>query len=296
MRTFLPLLTPAVVIGTLAAYGPSRQVAVPEMVGKGVISTAAPEFALTLSPDGSELYFDRAAPDRSSFAIMVSKRTPNGWGEPQVVPFSGTWRDADPFISPDGKRLYFSSNRPRPGTNDQSFNTWYVERTASGWSEPVDPGAPLNSDSTDIFVTATRSGDVVFTSSRQGAGRIYMSSPSGHGWTEPVPLELIPALGAGNPAISPDGRLLVVMIAVEGRGADLHYACRQESGWTPLVALPEPINSRWTESAPSIDAAGKVLYFTSERPGIVGAQPDSVRPPGDLYRVPLREAGIACRR
>ncbi len=264
------------------------------MVGRGVISTAAPEFALTVMPDGSELYFDRASADRRTFAIMVSRRTGTGWGEPEVVPFSGTWRDADPFITPDGKRLYFSSNRPRANGRDSSFNTWYVERQGSGWSSPIDPGSPLNSDSTDIFVTATRSGDIVFSSARQGPSRIYRASPNGSSWSEPVALELTPGDGLSNPAISPDGRLLVLARPVPGRGADLFFSCMRGVNWTPLVALPEPINSRWTEFAPSIDASGTTLYFTSERPGIVPVQPDSVRPPGDLYEVPMGKAGIAC--
>lgn len=264
------------------------------MVGRGVISTAAPEFALTTTPDGGELYFNRASPDRRTFAIMVSRRTGNGWTEPEVVSFSGRWRDADPFVTPDGKRLYFSSNRPSANGRDSSFNTWYVERTGAGWSDPVDPGAPLNSDSTDIFVSATRSGDVVFASSRAGATRIYMSRPNGAQWSNPVVLELAPADGASNPAISPDGRLLVLARPVEGRGADLFFSCRKGSSWTPLVALPEPINSRWTDFAPSIDASGRTLSFTSERPGIMPALPDSVRPPGDLYQVPIARAGMAC--
>lgn len=264
------------------------------MVGPGVISTAAPEFALSLMPDGSELYFDRASADRRTFAIMVSRRTGDGWGEPQVVSFSGTWRDADPFITPDGKRLYFSSDRPRASTGDSSFNTWYVERTGSGWSDPIDPGPPLNSDSTDIFVSATRSGDVVFSSARQGPSRIYRASPTGTSWSEPVALELTPGDGVGNPAISPDGRLLVLVRPVNGRDGELFFSCRQGSAWTPLVALPEPVNSRWSDFAPSIDVTGKVLYFTSERPGIMAAQPDSVRPPGDLYRVRLDQAGVMC--
>lgn len=264
------------------------------MVGRGLISTEAPEFALTLMPDGSELYFNRATADRSAFAIMVSRRTPGGWSEPVVAPFSGTWRDADPFITPDGRRLYFSSNRPRAGAPPESFNTWYVDRLVSGWGEPVDPGAPLNSDSTDIFVSATRAGTVVFSSARRGPTSIFEALPHGGGWREPVALDLTPADGVGNPAISPSGRFMVLVRGTQGRGGDLFFSCRTASGWTPLVPLPEPINSRWTEFAPSVDAAEQTLYFTSERPGIVGAQPDSVRPPGDLYRVPLSGSGVHC--
>ena len=274
---------------------PAWAQAAPELIGRGVVSSALPEFATSVSPDGNELWFNRAAPDRSSFAIMLSRWVKGQWSEPVVAPFSGTWRDADPAVTPDGKRIYFSSDRPRTASAVRSWRTWYVERTATGWSEPIDPGPPLNSDSTDIFVSVTRSGEVVFSSNRQGPRRIFIATVDGRGFAEPRLLGPGFPDGLGNPAISPGGTLLIVTQSVEGRAVDLFYSCRTATGWTAPVALPEPINSRYADFAPGIDAAEKVLYFTSERPGIVGAQPDSVRPPGDLYRVKLRDAGVACR-
>ena len=47
--------------GVLASS--SQDGSVPEIVGPGVISTDAPEFATTLSPDGREIYFNRASAD-----------------------------------------------------------------------------------------------------------------------------------------------------------------------------------------------------------------------------------------
>jgi Tol biopolymer transport system component len=285
----------AVAIIASGVAAPAWAQAAPELIGRGVVSSALPEFATSVSPDGNEFWFNRAAPDRSNFAIMLSRRAGGQWSEPVVAAFSGTWRDADPALAPDGKRLYFSSERPRTASAIRSWSTWYVERTATGWSEPIDPGPPLNSDSTDIFVSVTRAGEVVFSSDRQGPRRIFIASAAGRGFAVPRLLEPSFPDGPGNPAISPGGTLLIVTQSVEGRAVDLFYSCRTATGWTTPVALPEPVNSRYADFAPAIDAAEQVLYFTSERPGIVGAQPDSVRPPGDLYQVKLRDAGVACR-
>ena len=264
------------------------------MVGPEVISTALPEFALSITPDGDELYFDRASADRSELTIMVSRRV-GQWTTPVTAPFSGTWRDIDPFVTSDGKRLYFSSNRPREGTTPASFDTWYVERTASGWSEPVNPGPPLNSDSSDVFVSVSRAGELYFSSNRDGGQAIYRSEDRGGQWTVPDRVDLgASGAGAGNPMISPDGRVLLVSQRLPSGDTDIMYACRSGAAWTPLRALPEPVNSSRADFAPAIDVSGTTLYFTSERPGIVGIQPDSIRPPGDLYRIPLREAGINC--
>ena len=65
-----------------------------------------------------------------------------------------------------------------------------------------------------------------------------------------------------------------------------------ESHWTVPVPLPQHINSAFSDFAPGIGADGHTLYFTSERPGLVGAGEVEGRPPGDLYFVDLTGTGV----
>jgi Tol biopolymer transport system component len=262
------------------------------MFARGIVSTQAPEFATTFMPDGREVYFNRASADRSVLTIMVSRRAPGGeWSAPAVAPFSGTHRDVDPFVTPDGRRLFFSSDRPRRAGGPRTFATWYVERHAAGWGEPVDPGPPFNSDAGDVFFTMSRDGTAVFTSSRGGASRIYSSREVNGRWETPAAISLGTTMDGGNPAIAPGGGFLVVVRTVGG-DPDLFVSCRTAAGWSEPRALT--VNSAFADFAPSIDADETTLTFTSERPGIVGAQPAGVRPPGDIYRVPLEAAGVRC--
>ena len=121
-------------------------IVVPERFAEGVITTAAPEFAITFTPDGRTAYFNRASTDRRTLSIMVSRLAGADWQQPLLAGFSGKHRDVDPFVTPDGNRLYFSSDRPTsPSDNEPDFNTWYMDAKDGDWSEPRTFGEPLNS-------------------------------------------------------------------------------------------------------------------------------------------------------
>lgn len=263
--------------------------------GRGVLSTDAPEFATTLTPDGREVYFTRASIDRTQLRIFTASRGADGaWSTPDVAPFSGTHRDVDPFVTPDGRRLYFSSDRPRAASASGRFATWFVERTSSGWSAPVDPGPPLNSDAGDVFVSVARDGRLLFTSSRLGTSRVFSAREVNGRWDSPVPLQFGAVTDAGNPAIAPSGRFVVLVRVPADGSPDLFVSCRTSSGWAEPRVLSAAVNSAFADFAPSIDIGERFLYFTSERPGVAGPVANGGRPPGDLYRIGLTEAGVRC--
>jgi Tol biopolymer transport system component len=270
----------------------------PELFGPGVISTALPEFAITFSPDGRDAYFNRASAARDTLTIMVSHFRSGRWTPAAVAPFSGRYRDVDPFFSPDGRRLYFSSLRPRGGSGTESFDTWYVERRGDGWSEPIALAPPLNTDSSEVFVSIARDGRLVFSSNRHGTSRTYLASPvpdEPHRWSEPEPLRFGTFDGGSNPLITPDGRAIVLVKTDPASGADLYVSCATAAGWQEPVPLTTA-NSSDADFAPAIDPSGRYLYFTSERPGVAPRPPSGTRPPGDVYRIPLAELGVDCLR
>ncbi|MCB0280711.1 MAG: PD40 domain-containing protein, partial [Calditrichaeota bacterium] len=142
-----------------------------------LISTAAPEFSFTINADNNLLFFNRTNEDRSTIKIMMSKLVDDKWQAAEELSFSnGKYRDVDPFLAHDGKRLYFSSTRPvTEGGSEKDFDTWYVEKAENGWSEPINPGAPLNSDSTEIFFTMSKNGNAYFASEFDGQRGIAFS-------------------------------------------------------------------------------------------------------------------------
>lgn len=271
-----------------------------EILGAGTVSTAAPEFAVSVSAGGEELYFNRASADRSELVILVSRQRGGVWSEAEALPFStGVYRDVDPFVTADGSRLYFSSNRPATGeTEAGDFDLWFVERTAGGgWGQPVGIGAPVNSAATEIYSTLTRNGNLYFGSNRDGEYGLYRSELAGGAFGEPERLVFGDGDAwndASNPAIAPDESFLVFSAERDDGlgGSDLYVSFQQEAGWSPPLQLDAPVSSAFADFAPTIGWDGRFLYWTSERPGIVGAVAATERPPGDLYLIDWSPLGL----
>ncbi|MCK8520715.1 hypothetical protein M0D21_04000 [Aquimarina sp. D1M17] len=263
--------------------------------GEGAVSTSAPEFAATLNSDETEVFFNRTTADRSSMKLMYSVYENKKWSEAKNLSFStGEYRDVDPFLTADGNRLYFTSTRPVIA-NDKGgvYNTWYVDRLEDKWSEPIHLDFPFNSDSTDIFITMSKNGNAYFVSERfQGRDIVVVkNTKDGYKQAEKIVLQLNgEPIYASNPSISSNEDFLIVAARdPKGKGdADLFVSWNENGVWTELENLGAAVNSEYTEFAPGLSKNDEVLYFTSERPGVVGKRPEGERPPGDIYYVDLK--------
>ena len=121
------------------------------------------------------------------------------------------------FITADGKRVYFCSNRPREGESGarSDYDIWFVDRTGTGWSQPVNVGPPVNSEANEFYPSLTSAGVLYFQSHREGGvGRadIYRSIPENGRFTA---LELLPETinspdFEGDALIAPDECYLIV--------------------------------------------------------------------------------------
>ncbi|MFO8022218.1 MAG: hypothetical protein R6U65_07115, partial [Perlabentimonas sp.] len=104
-----------------------------------LVSTHMAERDAALSPSGDEFYYTISSYIHQ--VIVFTKKSANGWTEPQVAPFSGIYSDLEPHFSTDGNRLYFASNRPLvEGGETKDFDIWYVDRKDKGWSDPINIG------------------------------------------------------------------------------------------------------------------------------------------------------------
>jgi hypothetical protein len=148
----------------------------PEMIGEGVISTPDDEFGGALSPDEKTIYFDITVPPHYLYIMCESQLVDGKWQKPEILPFSGLYRDSDPVLTPDGKTLLFASDRPRNGVDSRTFDIWSATKTAKGWGKPKLLDGPINSEGSQVFASMANNGNLYFTSDRKdGEFDVYRS-------------------------------------------------------------------------------------------------------------------------
>ena len=75
-------------------------------------------FNVAFSPDGTEMFFSyykgTEEKPHPEYEIKTFKLINNEWVGPKTASFSGTYSDVDINFSPDGKYVFFASDRTQP--------------------------------------------------------------------------------------------------------------------------------------------------------------------------------------
>lgn len=254
-------------------YASDKPLSEPAIFAEGIVSTGDFDSHPAFTPDGKTLYFLRSTPDFNLWTILVSRFEKGRWRTPEIAPFSGQYSDADPFITSDGSRFYFISNRPVAGKAKPDLDIWVMEKTAAGWSEPKNVGSPINSPGSEWYPTVAANGTIYFGSDREGGkGRtdIYRSRLVNGTYTEVENLgdAINTQFNEFEPLIAPDESFLIFMAGgrADGRGGfDLYISYNRDGAWTKPANLGDKINSSGNEYSPTISPDGKYFFWTSTR-------------------------------
>lgn len=260
-------------VRTRHPYASDKSLTVPTVFAEGVVSTRDFESHPAFTPDGKKLYFLRSTPNFSLWTILVSRFEQGKWSTPETAPFSGQYSDADPFITSDGSRFYFISNRPVVGKSTPDLDIWVMEKAVGGWSEPSNVGAPINSAGSEWYPTVAANGTIYFGSDREGGkGRtdIYRSRLVNGKYTEAENLgeAINTQFNEFEPLIALDESFLIFMTGgrSDGRGGfDLFVSYNRNGAWTKPANLGDKINSSGNEYSPTISPDGKYFFWTSTR-------------------------------
>lgn len=288
----------------------------PTIFAAGVISTGDFESHPEFTPDGRTLYFLKNSPTFNFWTIVVTYFKNNRWSAPEVAAFSGQYRDADPFITSDGSRFFFISDRPRAVPSDKeaerSLDIWVMEKVGNGWGTPKNLEAPVNTGGSEWYPTVALDGTLYFGSDRaggKGGTDIYRSRFVDGKYLEPENLgdAINTQFDEFEPYIAPDQAYLIFMAErPDGRGAsDLYLSHQRDGTWTKAVNLGDKINSNGAEYSPKVSPDGKYFFWSSTR-GVPSTSPSKrltyadlltkLRSPrnglGDIYQIDISSLNI----
>lgn len=235
-----------------------------------------------LSADGYTMIFqtNREDPaDTENWDLWIAYRTgQDNWMEPSFLRgINSEVFDGHASLTPDGKILYFASNRP----DGEDQNIYRAERGLEGWRKPKKLPAPLNSAVHETFPSITADERILYFTRPDGIYRSRNLSPPG---LEPVkwskPEKLSSVINQGEKAyddlaglIHVDGKTLYFSSRREGGmgGWDLYSSRETEDNvWSKPANLGPAINSKGMDLFVSVDADGKRVFFSSRRPGSRG--------------------------
>ena len=130
------------------------------------------ETAGSLAPGNDIIYFasERGGGQGGTDIYMCKKLPTLKWAKPIPIAVCNTKYNEDfPFMAPDGKTLYFSSEGHNTmGGYDLFYTVW--DQVKNTWSEPKNIGYPVNTMENDRTISYTANNRVAYVSSSRDGG------------------------------------------------------------------------------------------------------------------------------
>ncbi len=211
------------------------------------LNTSDNEGAQTLSADGKEMYFT-ACNRRSGLGlcdIYYSYWNGKIWVTPRNLgaPVNSRYKETQPSLSPDGRTLYFASNRPG---GKGGLDLWQSTMQDDGtWSDPVNLGDTINTSGEEQSPFIHPDNESLYFSStgHPGMGRfdLFLSRKNAAGeWSKPKNLGY-----PINTNFNEEG------LIVNSKGNTAYYSSTREGGFggrdiyqfeMPAEIRPKPVS------------------------------------------------------
>lgn len=250
-------------------FGQDEPKLLPEIFAPNIVSTGMSEINACFSPDYNEFLYSIILPD-GQFVIMTMSYSGEKWSNPEVAKFSGKYSDADPFITLDGKWLYFVSKRPTD-TNQKmkkDWDIWRLEKVNGEWSNLERLGSDINSEADDIYPTLTKKGTLYYSSGRYGNNNrdIFYAVSNGNNFNSSLKLnDTINSNWEGDVYISPEEDYMIFASYDREEGSGLFISFNNSGIWAAPVRMSEEINRTGREFCPMVSPDGRFFFFTSNR-------------------------------
>jgi len=171
--------------------------------------------------------------------IFVMENENGFWQAPRTVQLGAT----NPFIAPDGKRIYFTAKRTLPEGKESGDNDiFYIERTETGWSDRISLGPNVNSEGDELQPAVTRDGTVYFCNDAD----IYRARlvDGRYAAKKKLPVPINSETTQGEPYIAPDESFLLFRSLGRGGMGEPNYyfsSRNADDSWTEPVNIAKKI-------------------------------------------------------
>tara|TARA_B100001287_G_scaffold64598_1_gene52509 strand:+ start:4151 stop:6511 length:2361 start_codon:yes stop_codon:yes gene_type:complete len=207
----------------------------------GIFNSSSWENHVTISSDEKTLYFVSDRPGGiGGTDIWRCVQLPNGeWSDPYNIgpPVNTKDNEESPFIHPDGKTLYFSSNCSRSMGGYDVFFSKTEDRQI--FSSPINMGFPINTVDDDLFFTTSPDGSRgYYASSREGGlgdNDIYMVKLN-DAFSEPVTI-LKGYIDKGDEEYLPGG-ISIMVTDLSEENEPMQYVPNKNNGSYVFTLIP----------------------------------------------------------
>jgi hypothetical protein len=242
---------------------------IPELFAPGIVSTGNHEHSSPVfTPDLKEMYWSTILVENGKLVgrpTYFMKLINGVWSKPEIPSFAKNYPSCDnPFISPDGKKLFFAASDSFPPTN---YDLYYVNRVGDGWSDPLKMDEPINTPNREWELSVSKNGTIYYAGYAEKTKekwKILYSELINGKYPNISILEINNPKGEISPYIAPDESYIIFSSnREEGFGmSDLYICFRNSNGkWSNAINMGDKINTGLIERFPNVSPDGKYLFF-----------------------------------
>jgi hypothetical protein len=208
---------------------------------------------LSFYPDQKEIYWLAFSPENLNSAVInYIQFDGEKWKSPESLNIAKGYGVYTLHISPDGNRLYFTSNMPSPDIPGDNLKLWFCEREGDKWGGPKTFQKNINNIT---GVSSTFNGTLYTNGIKRSkkVGKDYSD------WEEVHSNLNIGKSTGGNPYISPKEDYILFG---QKTPSEMYISFKTINGdWTPPINLNEEMNIETASSQPIVSPDGKYLFY-----------------------------------
>ena len=266
-RSSMVILSAALLSG--CAVQPAAPALAPAPILAPGMNSERSDVKPAIAPDGRTAVWG-VVEAGGKLVLNWSRRTGDTWSAVAPVPFASD-HDFDPAFSPDGRMLYFFSDRPGGLGKDDLWRVAFDPATGT-FTALENLGAGVNSTGREWAPGFSADGKrMLFASDgRGGAGKVdlFIAKRQGSGWGAPQPVhEANTADDDFDATFLPDGSIVYSHGNSDDGPVQLFYAAAKGKGFAAPMKLGSQVNCADFVIGPAIaSAAPGWLYFSAPCP------------------------------